>query len=250
MLLSSIALILIMALPAGAARRIVSTARHRMHTIPTEWVNETPTAWFVELASPPAVEGTSKLQTSGRRSESLREGWPRRSASTITVRRSFSTLFNGVSIDIDRSQRGRLAQLPRVKAIYPVCRGPDAGYIGIRTRLGDGHPDDRSRHCAKRARLTGAGIKVAVMDTGVDYDHPDLGGGFGGGYRVAYGYDLVGDAYNADPDSPPTTRYRCPITIPMTVRVTGRTWPASSARMATSSVWPGGDLRRLPGLRL
>ena len=28
---------------------------------------------------------------------------------------------------------------------------------------------------------TGAGIKVAVMDSGIDYDHPDLGGCFGPG---------------------------------------------------------------------
>ena len=39
------------------------------------------------------------------------------------------------------------------------------------------------------------------MDTGIDYDHPDLGGCFGPGCRVAYGYDFVGDAYNADPAS-------------------------------------------------
>ncbi|HEX4815437.1 MAG TPA: S8 family serine peptidase, partial [Nonomuraea sp.] len=45
--------------------------------------------------------------------------------------------------------------------------------------------------------LTGAGIKVAVMDTGIDYHHPDLGGGFGDGYRVATGYDFVGDGYDA-----------------------------------------------------
>jgi minor extracellular serine protease Vpr len=55
---------------------------------------------------------------------------------------------------------------------------------------------------------TGAGIKVAVMDTGIDYDHPDLGGCFGPGCRVAYGWDFVGDAFNADPTSAGTTRSR------------------------------------------
>ena len=29
---------------------------------------------------------------------------------------------------------------------------------------------------------------------GIDYMHPDLGGGFGPGYRVITGYDYVGDA--------------------------------------------------------
>ena len=33
---------------------------------------------------------------------------------------------------------------------------------------------------------------------GVDYMHPDLGGGFGPGFRVAYGYDFVGDNGNGD----------------------------------------------------
>jgi subtilisin family serine protease len=49
---------------------------------------------------------------------------------------------------------------------------------------------------------TGTGIKVAVMDTGIDYDHPDLGGCFGPGSRVAFGYDLVGDSFNADDTDP------------------------------------------------
>ncbi|KAJ3118098.1 hypothetical protein HDU96_003866 [Phlyctochytrium bullatum] len=53
---------------------------------------------------------------------------------------------------------------------------------------------------AARARYgaTGKGIKVAIIDTGVDYLHPALGGGFGPGFKVAYGYDLVGDAYTGD----------------------------------------------------
>lgn len=36
---------------------------------------------------------------------------------------------------------------------------------------------------------------------GVDYRHPALGGCFGTGCRIAYGYDLVGDDYNGSPDS-------------------------------------------------
>jgi len=32
-----------------------------------------------------------------------------------------------------------------------------------------------------------------VLAAGVDYLHPDLGGGFGPGYRVIAGYDFVGD---------------------------------------------------------
>ncbi|KAI8622255.1 peptidase S8/S53 domain-containing protein [Chytriomyces sp. MP71] len=43
--------------------------------------------------------------------------------------------------------------------------------------------------------LTGRGIKVAVIDSGVFYKHPALGGGFGPGFKVMGGYDLVGDDY-------------------------------------------------------
>ncbi|KAJ4355533.1 uncharacterized protein N0V89_003550 [Didymosphaeria variabile] len=54
--------------------------------------------------------------------------------------------------------------------------------------------------------VTGSGIKIAVIDTGIDYLHPALGGGFGAGHLVSYGTDLVGDDYTGfntpvpDPD--------------------------------------------------
>ncbi|KAJ3107286.1 hypothetical protein HDU97_004425 [Phlyctochytrium planicorne] len=48
----------------------------------------------------------------------------------------------------------------------------------------------------KAFKLSGKGIKVAVIDSGVDYLHPALGGGFGPGFKVSYGWDLVGDAYS------------------------------------------------------
>ena len=54
---------------------------------------------------------------------------------------------------------------------------------------------------------TGEGVRVGVIDTGVDYDHPDLGGSgvddrsnFPND-RVVAGYDFVGDAFNADDSS-------------------------------------------------
>lgn len=43
--------------------------------------------------------------------------------------------------------------------------------------------------------IKGAGIKIAVIDTGVDYRHPSLGGCFGPGCKISFGYDLVGDDY-------------------------------------------------------
>ncbi|MDQ1371348.1 MAG: Peptidase protein, partial [Candidatus Thermoplasmatota archaeon] len=45
--------------------------------------------------------------------------------------------------------------------------------------------------------VTGLGIVVAIIDTGVDYTHPDLGGGIGPTYKVIGGYDFVND--DSDP---------------------------------------------------
>ncbi len=53
----------------------------------------------------------------------------------------------------------------------------------------------------------GAGSKVGVIDSGVDYTHPALGGCFGAGCKIAGGYDYVGDNFNGSnspmPDSDP-----------------------------------------------
>lgn len=50
--------------------------------------------------------------------------------------------------------------------------------------------------------LTGKGIRVAVIDTGIDYNHPMLGGCYGPGCKVAYGWDFAGDEYSGGKSTP------------------------------------------------
>ena len=47
------------------------------------------------------------------------------------------------------------------------------------------------------ASITGKGVTVAVIDTGIDYNRPELGGGFGPGTKSSAGYDFF--ANDADP---------------------------------------------------
>ncbi|MEM8875266.1 MAG: S8 family serine peptidase [Planctomycetota bacterium] len=49
----------------------------------------------------------------------------------------------------------------------------------------------------KFPQYTGAGQAIAVIDTGIDYTHPALGGGFGEGFKVVGGYDFLDN--DADP---------------------------------------------------
>ncbi|EXF83068.1 subtilase [Colletotrichum fioriniae PJ7] len=58
--------------------------------------------------------------------------------------------------------------------------------------------------------VLGEGAIVAIVDSGVQYTHPALGGGIGPNFTVAGGYDLVGDAWPngpAQPDDDPMDRY-------------------------------------------
>jgi subtilisin family serine protease len=104
-----------------------------------------------------------------------------------------------------------LARLPGVRAIWPVMK------ISMPVTEQPINPDLYTALAMTGADIaqselgyTGAGVKVAIMDTGIDVDHLDLGGdGVARNdsllfptARVAYGYDFVGDAFNADDTSP------------------------------------------------
>jgi subtilisin family serine protease len=56
---------------------------------------------------------------------------------------------------------------------------------------------DQDDAASKYSSITGNGVTVAVIDTGIDYNHSALGGGFGKSFKVVGGYDFV------DEDSDP-----------------------------------------------
>src|SRR5215510_12977749 len=80
--------------------------------------NETPTSWFVELASPPAVKGTSKAKL-----KAERDAFKANAAADgvrYTERYSYDSLWNGLSVSVASAQVAALESIPGVKAIYPV----------------------------------------------------------------------------------------------------------------------------------
>ncbi|MBE0686058.1 MAG: S8 family serine peptidase [Anaerolineaceae bacterium] len=166
-----------------------------------EMVDETPSAWFVEFRSLPLAAGGTIKQIKAEKDNFSKAA--AKEKIEFTQRYEFNTLWNGISIAIKPSQLNRLSTLPGVVGVYPV------EVISIPENFESPSPELYTALAMTGADTvqselgySGKGIKVAIMDTGTDYDHPDLGGCFGPGCRVYTGWDFVGDAFNADSASP------------------------------------------------
>ena len=123
--------------------------------------------------------------------------------------------YNGIAMIVNPKNLTAISQLPGIKAIhpmhpkYPSATFSDIDFLKARTASGPAGPWNSG--------VLGDGIKVADIDSGLDYVHRNFGGG--GDYtgvtdtnangkfptaKVPGGTDLAGDAYNAnDPNSVP-----------------------------------------------
>jgi len=168
---------------------------------PGGMIDETPSRWFVELASPPSVEGTPEGVLKGEK-DAFRAA-ARKAGLRFEERYAYDRLWNGLSISIAPRDLAKLQRIEGVKALYPVLEVPRPTAEPVADpQLFTALSMTGADIAQSELGFTGKGIKVAVMDTGIDYHHPDLGGCFGPGCRVATGWDFVGDAFNADPTSP------------------------------------------------
>ena len=103
------------------------------------------------------------------------------------MRREYGYIFNGLSASIEMQDMKRIEALPQVRAVYPDYQ--------VQALLDDSVPLIGADQVWAMG-ATGAGTEVAILDTGIDYTHPDLGGCFGTGCKVVAGYDFV----NGDSD--------------------------------------------------
>ena len=132
-----------------------------------------------------------------------------------TVLAKYQSAYNGIKVRIAADKIAQLAALPGVIAVRPTFPIKRNNLVGV--------PLIGSPAVWQNLDLHGEGVKIAIIDTGIDYTHANFGGpGTVAAYdaahaaetaaanplyfgplapRVKGGTDLVGDSYNADPDS-------------------------------------------------
>lgn len=96
----------------------------------------------------------------------------------------YSVVFFGAAVEVDPAEVPRIRALPYVAAVHPDREVKTCSTTGEMV-------DAAARVNATALPTRGEGMTVGVLDTGIDYRHPDLGGGFGPGFKVAGGWDFV-----------------------------------------------------------
>jgi minor extracellular serine protease Vpr len=166
--------------------------------------------WFVQFHDAPTSRGGALQEHKRERQEFRREA----QHVEYDVNYDYHGVWNGYALRLENpNDINSLSKLGSVKTVYPVelvflTEDPEMEDTQMASAVTMTDVD----FVQQQFGLSGAGIRVAVIDTGVDYHHPDLGGCFGPGCKVQFGYDFVGDSFNPqngtgpqpdnDPDDP------------------------------------------------
>ncbi|WP_429699425.1 S8 family serine peptidase [Alteribacter keqinensis] len=163
---------------------------------------------IVELDEPSIVEAKSKgkSQTKGNL-QRVREDViddVHSAAPNSEINREYDYVFSGFSVQLPQNEIGSLLSVDGVKAVYPdVLYQVDAfdpeliDSESFSPAMMESAPFIGAEEAWKDLGITGKGVTVAIIDTGVDYTHPDLAHAFGD-YK---GYDFVDN--DEDPQEGP-----------------------------------------------
>ena len=102
---------------------------------------------------------------------------------TEVIKREFTSVFYGVSA---RIQSASIAEIERIPGVRKVWRDEK-----VQAYLDTSVPLIRADKVWNDLGVTGKGILVAIVDTGIDYTHPDLGGCLGPNCKVVGGRNFV-----------------------------------------------------------
>lgn len=165
--------------------------------------------WFVQVQGAPTQAGGS-VSTAKATQKSVVQAATARGLK-VSVTRSFTTAFNGMTIHADDASMANIAALPGVVRVFPVLTvsRPATTSSNVRPTMANALGMTGADIAQNKLGLTGKGIKIGVIDTGIDYDNADFGGKgtprstqFPNA-KVAYGYDFVGDDYDAEKGGTP-----------------------------------------------
>ncbi|SDX67092.1 PA domain-containing protein [Modestobacter sp. DSM 44400] len=183
-----------------------------------------PASFFIELATPSTsqVYADALPQGEAKASAAARAAKPEAEAAAeevvaelpaavpdADVLYTASTVLSGVAVSADASDYDALRQLPGVTAVHAITpkKVSNTGAAGV-TRAVQAWADLGN---------TGKGVRIGIIDTGIDYTHADFGGngdvdqfhalqaaeaapapdGVFPSVKVVGGYDFVGDGYDA-----------------------------------------------------
>lgn len=91
----------------------------------------------------------------------------------INIIGEYSNVFNGIALDITDAQAQMIKNSPMVDKIYKNYQVKNTLYQSVPLIKAPGVWEQKD---ALGRLITGQGEKIAIIDTGVDYTHPSLGG--------------------------------------------------------------------------
>ncbi len=189
------------ALAAGLACLALASCADEPTSPPTPTPDPLPVSatrqlWFVELETPAVSKGGALGRVVAEHVVFL--GDAARLGIHVEKERRFANLWNGMSVWVKSADVPRLFGVAGVKQVFPVLElQPPAPAADPQPDLANSIDMIGADVAQSTLGFTGEGVRVAIIDTGVDWHHPDLGGCFGTDCRVGFGLDLVGDNFNA-----------------------------------------------------